>query len=408
MLTIKEIQRFKPKAKPYEVLDGAGLYVTVRPSGTMSFNLRYRFAGQPRNLTIGPAAIGLAEARRLATEARGKIAQGEDPCAVKSERKAAAIAAVKAAREPLRNSVEAVVAEFIERYAKKETRDWRETQRMLTKEVVGAWHGRALSEIDRAEVHRLLDAIVDRGAPVGANRVFAQLRKMCGWAVSRGIIERSPCEGITRPTKEETRDRVLDDDELRQVWVACGEVGWPFGDLTRLLILTGQRRGEVAGMRWEELDLTNRTWTIPAARAKNGREHQVPLSPQAMTILEGLPRIGGVYVFTTYGDTSVSGFSRGKARIDAAIKAEAGDAPDAWTLHDIRRSVASGMAALKVTPHVVEAALNHVSGTIKGVAAVYNRYRYDEEKRVALEAWGRHVERLASGEPLSNVVPLRS
>ena len=407
-LTIKTIENLKPNDRPYEVLDGDGLYLTVRPSGTMSFNLRYRFGGQPRNLTIGPAAIGLSEARRLAQEARGEIARGEDPCAAKSERKAAAVAAVRAAKEPARDSVEAVVREFIERYAKQKTRDWRETQRLLNKEVVAAWNGRRLSEIDRADVHRLLDAIVDRGAPVGANRTFAQLRKMCRWAVSRGIIERSPCEGVERPSDERPRERMLDDDELRQVWAACEKVGWPFGDLTRMLILTGQRRGEVAGMSWDEIDLTARTWTIPAARAKNGREHKVPLSPQAMSILEALPRIGGAYVFTTNGDTSVSGFSRGKARLDAAIKASnGGTALDAWALHDIRRSVASGLARIGVNLPVIERCLNHVSGSFGGIVGVYQRHDFADAMRDAMARWGLHIEWLATGEADSNVVPLR-
>ncbi len=408
-LTIKTIENLKPKDKPFEVLDGDGLYLTVRPSGAMSFNLRYRFGGQPRNLTIGPAAIGLAEARRLAQEARGEIARGVDPCAAKTARKAAAVAAVKAAKEPARDGVEAVVTEFIERYAKQKTRDWRETQRLLTKEVVAAWNGRRLSEIDRADVHRLLDAIVDRGAPVGANRTFAQLRKMCRWAVSRGIIERSPCEGVERPADEKPRERMLDDGELRLLWRAAVAVGWPFGDLTRVLILTGQRRGEVAGMSWDEVDLTAKTWTIPAARAKNGREHKVPLSSQAVAILEALPRIGGGFVFTTTGDTSVSGFSRGKARLDAAIKAlNNGVALDAWALHDIRRSVASGLARIGVNLPVIERLLNHVSGSFGGIVGVYQRHDFADAMRDAMTRWGLHVERLATGEAASNVVTLRT
>jgi integrase len=345
----------------------------------------------------------------MAQEARGAIARGEDPCAAKSQRKAAAVAAVKALKAPARDSVEAVVVEFIERHAKAKTRDWRETERLLMKEVVGAWKGRRLSEIDRADVHRLLDAIVDRGAPVGANRVFAQLRKLCKWAVSRGIIARSPCDGVERPSAETARDRMLSDDELRLLWRGAEQVGWPFGDLTRLLILTGQRRSEVAGMTWDELDLTARTWTVPAARAKNGREHQVPLSAPVMTILETLPRVGSTYVFTTNGATSVSGFSRGKARLDAALKAaNDGAAIEPWTLHDIRRSVASGLAGVGVNLPVIERLLNHVSGSFAGIVGVYQRHDFADATRDAMTRWGRHIEALAAGEAASNVVTLRT
>jgi integrase len=196
---------------------------------------------------------------------------------------------------------------------------------------------------------------------------------------------------------------------LRLLWKACEKVGWPFGDLTRMLILTGQRRGEVAGMTWDEIDLTARIWTIPAARAKNGREHKVPLSSEAVAILETLPRIGGARVFTTTGDTSVSGFSRGKTRLDAAIKAlNGGAALDAWALHDVRRSVASGLARIGVNLPVIERCLNHVSGSFGGIVGVYQRHDFADAMRDALESWGRHIERLATGEAGSNVVPLRS
>ena len=421
MLTVKEIEKLKPRAKPYEVLDGAGLYLTVRPSGAKAFNLRYRHGGAPRNLTIGPLELGLAEARRLATEARGAIARGaiargDDPCALKNARKAAAAAAVKALKEPTRDSVGAVAERFLAKHVRAKTRpaSQRETERLLRAEILPKLGDRRLGEVTRADVRQLVENIAER-APIVANRTLAVLRKLCNWAKKKDIIAVSPCDGLEPPAPERSRDRVLTNEEIRLFWQACETVGWPFGPLAQMLLLTGQRRDEVGAMTWGEVDLALAKWTLAGERVKNAREHIVPLSPQAMRLLESLPRIGGAkgYVFTTSGEKPVDGFSRAKNRIDAAMLAEARRLDPAaeiphWTFHDSRRSAASGMAALKVLPHVIEATLNHSSGVIKGVAAVYNKHKYEDEKRAALEAWGRQVEWLATGETASNVVTLRT
>jgi integrase len=184
------------------------------------------------------------------------------------------------------------------------------------------------------------------------------------------------------------------------VWKAAEAIGWPFGPAVKLMALTGQRRGEIAGMRWGEIDLDAKIWTLPAARAKNNREHVVPLSDSAIAILTALPRVHSRegFVFTLNGAQPVSGFFQAKRRLDAALPS---DMP-AFTLHDLRRTFASGCARLGIAVHVVEAALNHKSGTIRGVAAVYNKYSYDVEKRACMQAWARHVEVLLGG----NVVEL--
>jgi hypothetical protein len=191
---------------------------------------------------------------------------------------------------------------------------------------------------------------VDRGAPIRANRVFAQFRKMCRWAVSRGIIERSPCEGMTAPSQETRRDRVLSDDEVGRAWRAFDKIGWPFGPIGKLLLLTGARRDEVASMCWGELDLARRTWTLPKERTKNKREHVVPLSVAALEVIESLPRIEGEarFVFTTTGRSAVSGFSRTKRSIDAAMRDPANGGPVHWTIHDLRRTVATNLQRLGV------------------------------------------------------------
>jgi integrase len=192
------------------------------------------------------------------------------------------------------------------------------------------------------------------------------------------------------PTKEVARERVLNAEELRLCWNMAEVEGFPFAPCVQLLMLTGQRRGEVSGMRWSELDLENAIWTIPAKRAKNGSTHIVPLSPLAMQVIRSIPRYpNSDFVFTTTGRTAISGFGRLKDRLDAAFGPDAED----WRIHDLRRTVATNMAMLRIQPQVIEAVLNHKSGIVSGVAAIYNRHAYQDEKREALERW---AERLLS------------
>ena len=400
----------RPPTARRETADGhvRGLYFIRQPSGAASWAFRYRSNGISRKLTLGTfPALDLKGARDAATKAAATLANGGDPAAEKQERRTAERAKAKSRALGNAGLIENVVDRFIDRHAKRKNRSWPETERILKKEVVGAWKSKRLSDIRRADIHELLDGIVDRGSPIVANRTLAAFRRLCNWAVERGIIDNSPAEGIKAPAAERSRDRVLTDDELRLVWQGCDAIAWPFGPLVKLLILTGQRRDEVGAMRWSEIDLDGRTWTLPATRTKNGRHHVVPLSEPAVAILKALPRIESKtgLVFTSTGETAVSGFSRAKDRIGefmlTAMREGAGE-PDKleltrWTFHDLRRTAASGMARLGIAVHVVEAVLNHRSGTIKGVAAVYNRYSYDVEKRQALEAWGRCVETLISG-----------
>ena len=250
-LTVKAEQ---PSDRRREIPDGkiSGLYLIIQPSGQKSWAVRYRAAGTPRKFTLGDyPTLGLAAARKRAQEAMGDVARGMDPAGAKRASRAAA----KAAKGVTHDLVEKVVEDFIERYARPNTRDWEETARLLKKDVAPAWRGRRLSEITRADVHALLDGIVDRGAPIGANRTFAQLRKMTKWALSRGIIDKNPCDGVEKPSAENERDRVLSDDELAAIWRAGKNMGFPYGPLVQLLMLTGQRLNEVAGMRWSEIDL---------------------------------------------------------------------------------------------------------------------------------------------------------
>jgi integrase len=412
MLTDVQIKKLGTPTARREVPDGriTGLYLVLQPSGAKSWALRYRAAGKPAKLTLGPyPALDLANARRRAQEALGELASGKNPAAEKK----AAREAQKAANST-GDRVETVAASFIQKYVKRNVGDsWaREAERLLTKEINPKFGSKRLGEVKKSDIHDMVDEIVDRGAPIVANRTLAVFRRLCNWAVERGVIDASPCDKIKAPATEESRDRVLSDNEVRLAWAAFERVGWPFGQIAQLLLLTGARRDEITSGRWSEIDLEATAWTIAKERSKNGVAYEIPLSDAAIAILKSLPRIGDrkdALVFSTTGRTAVSGFSRAKDAIDNVMLGARGaevEALDRWTFHDLRRTAASGMAGLGIAPHVVEAVLNHKSGTIKGVAAVYNRYSYATEKRAALDAWARRLDAIVTGRDSSNVVEL--
>jgi integrase len=418
MLTEIQISKLPNPAKRRELADGkvTGLYFVVQPSGARSWAVRYRADGKPAKLTLGPfPAVGLAEARRRAREELGKIAGGEDPASTKRTAREAARAAAAAESD----RVSAVATEFVKRAVTKRTGHRRisdswaaERERLLRVEVLPKIGSKRIGDVTKADILGLLEGMVDRGSAVNANRLLAVLRRMFNWCISRGLVDKSPCDKLTPPAPETSRDRVLSDDEIRLVWNAFGRVGYPFGPMAQLLLLTGARLNEIASGRWSEIDLEAKTWTVAKERSKNGVAHELPLSDAAIGILRSLPRIGDrkdVFVFSTTGRTPVSGFSNAKEAIDRAmVEAHGADAIPHWTFHDLRRSAASGMAGIGIAPHVVEAALGHKSGTIKGVAAVYNRYSYNVEKRAALDAWSRRIDSIISGVTGDNVFELKA
>jgi integrase len=396
-LSTRLIETIKPPRARREIPDGLlpGLYLVQQPSGAKSWAVRYRSAGRPRKHTLGSyPAIDLKTARALGAKALRGAAEGRDPGREKAQARAA-----KA------DSIETVAAQFIERHCKKANRPRtaQETQRLLDLHVLPRWRRRLVHEITRRDVLELLDHVVDSGRPIAANRVLSAIRKMFNWAVARDIIAASPCAGVKSPTAERSRDRVLSDSELRAVWLAAGEVGSPFGALVRLLALTGQRRDECAGMTWKEIDAEQRLWVLPPGRTKANRPHEVPLSDAAIAVLESLPRIGDEYVLTTNGASPSSGYAKGKRRLDALLPP---DMPT-WRLHDLRRTTASGMARLGINLPVIEKVLNHSSGSFGGIVAVYQKHNFADEKRHALEAWGRFVADLVNEQPRKNVVALR-
>jgi integrase len=238
--------------------------------------------------------------------------------------------------------------------------------------------------------------------PVLANRVHAALSKFFNWLASRDVIVASPCAGVTRPSKEEPRDRILSDDELKAVWLAAGELGYPAEPFVRMMILTGQRRGEVAGMGRGEID--GDVWTLPPERTKNNSRHAVPLSRQAMAIIESMPEIVGVvdHMFSGMRGRMVADFSRIKDHLDARARFK-----DPWTFHDLRRSAASGMAKIGVKLPVIERVLNHKGESFAGIVGVYQRHDFAAEKRQALQRWADHIDEVVSGKPAGKVVRTR-
>ena len=396
-LTTRAVETTKPGQERREIPDRhmPGLYLVVQPSGAKGWAVRYRHAGTPRKHTLGAyPAIDLKTARVLAGKALRAVAEGRDPGREKIQERAA---------KP--DTVETVARQFIERHCKRSNRPRtaRETQRLLDLHVLPHWRTRLTREITRRDVLDLLDRIVDVGKPIAANRTFSAARKMFNWAVARDIISASPCTGVKPPTAERSRDRVVSDSELRDVWHAANKVGGPFGALVQLLIVTGQRRDEVAQMRWAEIDLDGRLWTLAPARVKNDQPHDVPLSDSAVAILQALPRIGNEYVLTTNGEAPSSNYAKNKRRLDALLP----DDMTPWRLHDLRRTAASGMARLGVNLPIIEKVLNHSSGSFAGIVGVYQKHTFADEKRQALQNWGAFVDELVSGRSHRNVVRLK-
>ncbi|MCZ4273379.1 tyrosine-type recombinase/integrase [Maritalea porphyrae] len=368
--------------KRYEVRDMllAGFMVRVSSVGKKVFYLNSRIEGRSRRIKIGEyPMMSLAEARQKAQGILRDISLGEFEN--------------NGTGSPERSvpTLQEVIEQFIELYAKPRNKDWKGTQSVLRK--FSTLNSRPIDQINRRDVHQVLDRIVASGTPTRANRALAAVKKLMNWAVDRGYIGVSPIASLKPPTKEVPRERVLTDDEVCGCWTGAIEEGYPFTQFVHILTLLGQRRGEVAGMRWSELDLEKGLWTLPSSRAKNGTAHFVPLPKLALSVLNSIPRfLNSDLVFTTTGTSPISGFGRLKQRLDVHVGL---DAPD-WRFHDLRRTMATGMAELRFAPHIIEAILNHKSGIVSGVAAVYNRHLYLDEKLEALELWANKIETLTS------------
>jgi len=421
MATRKLTATFIDKAKPPAdkaredyfdtILPAFGVRVGAR-SKTYFVMLRVLKEGEWKltRVNLGRAGeIDLAKARDEARKAMERAEKGEAPAEVRKERR-------EAQKVESRNTFERVRADFLAKYRtrsnrKPSARTLTELKRVLSSDLFKHWNEWPLAKISRREILDVQDALIARGHETAANRYLVYLRMLFGWAVDRGILAEDPTARIKKLGAEHSRERVLTLDELNAIWTATeptqGNKGDLFEGIVKVLMLTGQRRTEVAGMCWSELDLDAKLWSLPGERCKNHRPHLVPLSAPAVYILEGRKaeqkamEMKTALVFTSTGEAPFSGWSRSKARLDGRAKI----AP--WTLHDLRRTLVTRLSEdLHIQPHIVEAVVNHVSGSKAGVAGTYNRALYLEERRTALDAWAAYVLRIVGETDTSNLVQL--
>jgi len=374
-------------------LSGFGL--RLREGGKRTWIAQYRVGTKQRRVTLGTVEnLDATEARRRAKDMLSKVHLGGDPQSEKAARRAEAALT-------LGSVIDAYLARYAEKKLKPSTLD--DVRRYLKR------HWASLSKmpartITRAEVAARLGDIAEESGGYAANRARAALNALYAWAIGEGLTDVNPVVGANKPADEKPRDRVLTTAELESVWNKAGE--GDFGAIVRLLILTGQRREEAAAMTWDELDLDRALWRIGGDRTKNKRPHDVPLSAQALAVLGGLEKRDGRALVFGSREGPFSGWSKAKAALDGRMQDLTGRAGAPWRLHDLRRTVATGMADLGIQPHVIEAVLNHISGHKAGVAGVYNRASYANEKRQALDMWGAYVETVAKRHK-SNILPLR-
>lgn len=385
-----QLKNLKPKSKRFVVLDSAGLYIQVYPSGVKSWLYRYNFEGRARKLNLGQyPAVPLSEARQKAAEAAQKVKKGIDPGEEKQLEK------VKFKATP-------TFPELVDEFWSRELKDKKsgpQTHRLLNYDCVPAWKHKRVESITRRDIVILLDKIRDR-SPVVANRVHGSLSRIFNFAAERGIIDDSPCTRI-RKNKEKSRSRILSNHEIKELWESLEDPKqWDLSTRLALkfLLITGQRPGEVAGARWDEIQ--GEVWTIPAERMKNKEQHSVPLTSLAMDVLDATREYtDSEFIFpSSKGKGHVARLSLSRAirrRLGADQSEKKGNYRrrqrlnmDPFTPHDLRRTVRSKLAELGVDDVVAERVLSH---RLKGILAVYNRYDYMKEKRQALQKWERHL-----------------
>jgi integrase len=404
-LTDRAIRALSPQETPIDVRDGGqpGLVLTVLPSGRKQFSVRYRFQGRQRRLLLGEyPAVTLAVARKRARKAQSAIDDGHD---VAGERQAA-----KAART---DTVATLADDYLRKHALKFKRSGAEDKRILDVEVLPRWRDRSVRELTRRDVRALIERIAER-APIMANRVLAVVRKMLNFAVDHDWIDANPAARVAKPAPERSRDRVLTEDEIRQLWRvlshlpttaerpapgrkrAKGEkddplcpISAPLAALLKVRLLTAQRGGEVARMRWADVDLGGGWWTIPAAHTKNGQPHRVPLTSDTVELIRSeKPKNYDdetEYVFAGTGGASVlHRAKKAPAAIARVLKID-------FRGHDLRRTAATFMAASGISREHIGHVLNHVEGGARATR-VYDRYAYDREKQIALETWARTLK----------------
>ncbi len=412
--TDKGIAALKPKAERYEVWEGGrtGLGVRVSPAGRKSWIFMYRFGGKARRMTLGTyPALTLANAHVQHAQAKERLERGEDPGALHVEKRRA---------ERTAETVNDIAEEYLDKWARPRKRSAGEDERILRKDVLPAWGTRKAKDIRRRDVILLLDKIVERGAPIAANRTLGIIRRMFNFAVARDLLDATPVAMVKAPAKENQRDRVLSADEIRTLWngLSAAAMTPAIKLVLKLQLVTAQRKGEIIGASLSEFDLEEKAWTIPAERAKNGIAHKVPLSPMALDLIAEAKSLanGSGWLFPSpRGDAHIAPRAVNHALWRACMPPEKRPKAARYSMapaiglagivpHDLRRTAASSMTALGINRLVVSKILNHVESSI---TAIYDRYAYDAEKRHALEVWAAHLEGILSGKPKAdNVVTL--
>ncbi|CAN5350300.1 site-specific integrase [soil metagenome] len=375
-----------------EPVNGFGLRVTS--AGTKAYVFQYRMGGREsraRRITIGKHGPWTPEqARAEAKKLARLVDEGKDPADMDVERR----------RQAVDLAFDAYVERFAESYLTPRWKRGDEAHRLLKRDAVKVLASRPLTNITRADLNLLWERMADR--PALARQMFATMRKLFRWALSRGDIQNSPMDGADAPPSVPARNRVLSDQDLALIWEGAGKVGPPYEGFYKLLIATGQRKDEVAKLQWEELDRDDALWTLPADRAKNGVAHVIPLNALALDALDAIaekdswPTRG--MIFSRDGKRFIGGFSKSKSALDQEIATLAARKDFAqiepWRVHDLRRTLATGLQRLGARFEVTEAVLNHVSGSKSGIAGVYQRHDWKEEKRAALQQWGLFLAKL--------------
>ncbi|MFL5195782.1 MAG: tyrosine-type recombinase/integrase, partial [Microvirga sp.] len=372
-----------------------GLHLRVGNNGHKSWSVVFRVGGRKNRMTLGIyPALSLANARTAALTVLAKAQAGDDPLAERRE---------KEARHG--ETVEKIGRAWVEQHSRPNNRSWRFQQRQLELYVYPKLGSRSVSSLRRRDIIDLVDGIAVKasdggndghaesalatgskrrvGGMTAADNVLRVLRAVLNWAVSKDKLTANPAVGVRAPQRPKARERTLSEDEIRALWQGATALGYPFGTHLLLCLLTGQRRTEVAEMRWEEVH--GDTWAIPSSRTKGKRPHLVPLSSPAKAILDDCPRFkeGSFVLSTTLGRRP--GFSKAKAERVITV--------EEWRYHDLRRTCATGMARLGVLGEIIARILNHA--TPAGVTnAHYNHYDYIQEKRSALSRWGEAVTKL--------------
>jgi integrase len=424
-LTAPAVARLKPGAKRKAIPDGGGLYLLIQPSGHKSFALAFRGpGGRMAKLTLGPyspenssaepivgAPLSLAAARALATDILHRRAAGEDVVGTRLREKAELRAAAA-------NTFAVAAGDFIREHSMRKVRGWRAQAKLLGLNGLEAipgglaerWRDRPITSIDGHDVHKVVDECRKRGVPGTQRRsdgvtesraraMFRTLSKLFNWLTQQRRVDANPCASVHRPETPRARERVLTDGEIRKLWAATDKIGAPFGSVIKLLLLTGQRLNEVAGLRWEEI--VGDEIHLPASRTKNKRAHVVALSKPAQAILSKVQRVPeSAFVFSVTGYSAISGWSKVKKRLDALMGVTD------WRIHDLRRTAATGLARAGADLPVIERALNHVSGSFGGIVGVYQQHKYADEVRAAMEAWANLLLAIVEGRP-AKVVPIR-